>query len=82
MNECKKPADPKTGKCISTGNVKDIYKMENKKLLELLEFVDMMDTGIRLPAGEFISDYLQSHFSWLHRLHSIDCFIDASYDLS
>ena len=42
--------------------------MENKKLLELLEIVDMMDTGIRLPAGRFHSN-----------LGRRDSFLDASY---
>ena len=44
--------DEETGHCVSTGNVDDIYKSENKPLLDFLTDGDFMPNGIQLPAGQ------------------------------
>ena len=43
--------DDETGQCVSTGNVDDIYKPENKPLLDFLNDGGFMPGGIQLPAG-------------------------------
>jgi len=45
--------DEETGQCVSTGNVDDIYKSDNKPLLDFLSDRGFMPAGIQLPAGQW-----------------------------
>jgi len=44
--------DAETSQCVSTGNVDDIYKPENKPILSFLTDGGFMPSGIQLPAGQ------------------------------
>jgi len=44
-------SDAETSECVSTGSVSDIYKPENKPLLNFLTDGGFMPNGIQLPAG-------------------------------
>ena len=49
---CGDASDEDTKQCVSTGNVEDIYKPENKPLLKFLTDGGFMSAGIQLPAGQ------------------------------
>ena len=44
--------DDETGQCVSTGNANDLYKTDNKPLLDFLTAGKFMPDGIQLPAGQ------------------------------
>ena len=46
-------SDEVTQQCVSTGNMADVNKEENRVLKDLLKTISLSEVGIQMPAGNF-----------------------------